>query len=309
MRLGDQQVDADRGRDDPRDDRQVPVGVGVTREATGVVAGAHRDARVLGGRAEVHPPQRRGLDERDHEAQQHRRRQAGRRSGRARHHDRLAERDDDEQLAALGEVAALDVVVGRRRPAAARQPVARGRRGELERERRDPQQQPLIGVDAARRPARARPTRRSTRPAARTRRAADGRAGAAAPRRRCARPAARCTRPRTPARARPSASGSAAAISRLASITAGEHAADLGRAPGRTSWPSTSCRSTPTRPRAAGSRRSPRPLHGEVAHDQVRQLRDREDVDEVEEQLDRRDRLCGAVAARTQVPDRRGRLL
>jgi len=33
----------------------------------------------------------------------------------------------------------------------------------------------------------------------------------------------------------------------------------------------------------------------------VRQLRDREDVDQVEEQLDRRDRLLDAVAARAQV--------
>jgi hypothetical protein len=36
----------------------------------------------------------------------------------------------------------------------------------------------------------------------------------------------------------------------------------------------------------------------EVAEDHVRQLRDREDVDQVEEQLDRRDRLVDAVAAR-----------
>ena len=39
----------------------------------------------------------------------------------------------------------------------------------------------------------------------------------------------------------------------------------------------------------------------EVVQDQVRQLRDREDVDQVEEQLDRRDRLLDAVAARAQV--------
>ena len=38
VRRGDQQIAGDRGRDDARDDRQMRVGVGVAREATGVVA-------------------------------------------------------------------------------------------------------------------------------------------------------------------------------------------------------------------------------------------------------------------------------
>ena len=45
---------------------------------------------------------------------------------------------------------------------------------------------------------------------------------------------------------------------------------------------------------------------GEVVDDLVRQLRDREDVDQVEEQLDRGGRLRDAVAARSQVADRCG---
>jgi hypothetical protein len=66
---GDEQIGGDRGRDDARDDWQVEVGVGVAREATGVVAAADRDACVLGRRTEVQPPQRRGLHEGDDETQ------------------------------------------------------------------------------------------------------------------------------------------------------------------------------------------------------------------------------------------------
>ncbi len=136
MWFGDQQVGADRGRDDPGDDRQVEVGVGVAGEATGVVTGAQRDARLLAGRAEVQPPQRRGLDEGDAEAEHDRRSESRGGGGGPGYHDRLAEGDDDEQLAALGEVASVDVVVGRGCAATARQPVAGRGRGELEREGR-----------------------------------------------------------------------------------------------------------------------------------------------------------------------------
>jgi hypothetical protein len=125
----------------------VGVGVGVARDATGVVTAADRDARILGRRTEVQPPQRGDLEERDNKTEDDRRGESRRRRGRSRHDDRFAQRDEDEDLAALGEVRALDVVVRRRGAATTRQPVAGHGRGELERERGDPQDEPLVAVE------------------------------------------------------------------------------------------------------------------------------------------------------------------
>ena len=230
----------------PGDDRQVEVGVGVAREATGVVAGAHRDACLLGGRAEVQPPQRRGLDERDDEAEHDRRRQSRGGGGRSGDHDRFAEGDDDEQLAALGEVASLDVVVGRGRAATTRQPVAGRGRGELEREGRDPQHEPLVAVE-----------RRAGQPQHAGRGAPDDQ-----PLEHVAEPVAalqqqrrggvatdlqRDVAPREQQAVLTERLGQRGGHEQAAEHHGGEHRRGRPGRPGRTSWPSTSCRSTPTR--------------------------------------------------------------
>ena len=280
---------ADRGRDDARDDRQVEVGVGVAREATGVVAGAHRDARVLGRRAEVQPPQRRGLDERDDEAEHDRRRQPRGGRGRSRDHDRFAEGDDDEQLAALGEVPALDVVVGRGRAAATRQPVARRGRGELERERRDPQHEPLVAVERrAGQPQHAgrgapddQPLEHVAQPVAAVQQQRRG--GVATDLQRDV--ARREQQPLLAERLRQRGGHEQAAEHHR-----GEHPADRRR--GRVEPVRHPRRVDPRPPDDEQQERGPRHAgDGEVVEDLVRQLGDREDVDEVEEQLDRGRRL------------------
>ena len=225
--------------------------------------------------------------------------------GRSGDDDRLAEGDDDEQLAALGEVASLDVLVGRGRAAATR--AASSRR----RARRARARGPVSTARAAgrrralRRPATARRTRRSRRPAARTRRGAGGGASAAGRRRRCGPPAGRRSSPQTAVHAHRTPPATAAAMSRLPSITAVSTAAD--RRGGRVEPVGHPRRVDPCPPDDEQQERGPRHAgDGGVIEDLVRQLRDREDVDEVEEQLDGRRRLRRAVAPRPQVADRRG---
>jgi hypothetical protein len=67
--------------------------------------------------------------------------------GRAHHQDRFAERDDDEQSAPLGHVAAFDVPVGDRRAAETGHVEPGGRSDELDRQRARPNGEPQIAVD------------------------------------------------------------------------------------------------------------------------------------------------------------------
>ena len=92
--------------------------------------------------AEVEPPERRGRDERERERGHARgiERQLGR--GRARDHDRLAERDDDEELEPLREVRRLHLPRGRRQLRPPGHPVEEERRRVVDRERDEPERDP-----------------------------------------------------------------------------------------------------------------------------------------------------------------------
>ena len=111
---GDHELVAD-GRDDhPGDQEHVQVGVGVTgqRDAVrGQLEAPLGDPRRVG---EVQPPHRRRDREREREGHHAAGVELQVRGGGAGDHDRLAEREDDEQLEALGEVRGLDVPRGGR---------------------------------------------------------------------------------------------------------------------------------------------------------------------------------------------------
>ena len=298
-RLGDEQVVADRDGDDARHDRGVQIGVGVACQPARVLAGAHHQARALGDRAEVQPPQCGGLEERDAEAEDDRGGQAGVRGRRAGDDDRLAERDDDEALAAVGEVAALDVVVGGHGAAAARQPVAGHRGAEVEHDGRDPQQQPPIaGQRRARQPqhaGRRAPADEALEDVAQRLVAAQQARG-----RGVAPDLQRDVADREQHAVRAERARQRGGHEQAREHHAGEHRAHRRRRrvepvghPGRVD---------PRPPHdQQQERRPPDPGDRQVAEDHVRQLRDREDVDQVEEQLDRRDRLLDALAPRAQV--------
>ena len=85
-----------------------------------------------------------------------------------------------------------------------------------------------------------------------------------------------------------------------------QHDADRRAVRVERSWSSTSCSSSPTTRRAAGTAVCERPGPGQVIQQQVRQLRDREHEDQVEEQLERWSRAAprppagrGSAALRT----------
>ena len=258
MRRGDQQIAGDRGRDDARDDRQVGVGVGVAREATGVVAGAERDrARARSSRrstATTAPRSRRT-----------RRRGRARPSRSSPAADAVAPVTTIDSPSAMmmktwqrsAKCAALDVVVGRDGAAATRQPVAGRGRGELERERGDPQDEPLVAVE-----------RRAGQPQHAGRGAPDdeplehvAQPVAAVQQRRRGGVAADLERDvarREQQRPLTERLGQRGGHEQAAEHHRRQHRRGPAGRPGRTSWPSRSCRSTPTRRRAAGRRRARR---------------------------------------------------
>ena len=136
-------------------------------------------------------------------ANDHRRGQPRVGGGGAGDDDRLAERDDDERLEALGEVAALDRVVVGVRTAEAGGPVADQRRGEVDGQRGDPEPEAAVAAQRARRRSRARRRPRSTPRCARTTaRSGWSRGQQQRAPRRCGPPAARRRRRRTAGRGR-----------------------------------------------------------------------------------------------------------
>ena len=199
---------------------------------------------------------------------------------------------------------ALDVVVGRGGAATARQPVARRGRGELDCEGRYPQHESLVAGE--RRAGEPEHTGRSTPDDQPLEHVAQPVAAVQEPRRRgvatdLQRDVAR--REHQPLLAE--RLGQRGGHEQAREHHRGEHPADRGRGriepvghPGRVDPGPPDDEQQERRPRHAGD--------GEVAQDLVRQLCDREDVDQVEEQLDRGRRLRDAVAARAQVADRRG---
>ncbi len=125
--------------DDAGHDRDVQVGVGVAREPAAVISPRQEPLRAPSDLVEVQPPQRRRRRERHHQRCPVREIQHQRRCGGAGDDDRLAQRDDDEELEPLREVRRLDLPVGGRRAAQPGRPVANGRRHVVDCQRRDPQ--------------------------------------------------------------------------------------------------------------------------------------------------------------------------
>ena len=127
-----------------------------------------REARALGrelqpplGHArdvvEVEPPESRRREEGDGERERSRRVELELRRRRARDHDRLAERDDDEELEALGEMRGLDRPRLVPEPPQPGDPVEDERRGVVDCERGQPEQDARRAVgEPTREPERAR---------------------------------------------------------------------------------------------------------------------------------------------------------
>jgi len=127
-------------RDDhARNDQGVEVGVPVPCEADPVLRElepALRDSRDV---VEVQPPEGGGRKERDRERDEPHRPELELRRRCAGEDDRLAERNDHEQLEALREVRGLDLPRVGRQPGAPRDPVEGERREVVDRERGHPQ--------------------------------------------------------------------------------------------------------------------------------------------------------------------------
>ena len=114
------------------------------------VAARIRSRTAAGDLAEVQPPERRRGEEGEQERGDDVDAQPRIRGGGARQHDALAERDDHEQLEALAEMGALDLPLAHRRAPTPGQPIGGQRRREVEPERSQPQNPAQrFGVDDA----------------------------------------------------------------------------------------------------------------------------------------------------------------
>ena len=214
-RVGDDELVPD-GRDDhARDQHHVEVCVRVARHRRAVggeLEAALGDPRDVG---EVQPPQRGAAQEGQREGRHAREAELELARGGAGQDDRLAQRDDDEELEALGEVRGLHVPGRRRHRLQAGDAEHDQRRAVVERQRGEPERRARRAVGHARPPATAPPRPRtrsgSARPGrarasrARRRRTSGTRSGRPGWRRRTRRRAARA--PRTPAGSRSPWSG------------------------------------------------------------------------------------------------------
>ena len=115
-RVRDHELVADGGDDDPGDHRDMEVGVGVAGQSPAVVGRVEPDLGNTGDVVEVQPPERGRREERDGNGRPPRERRCRDLTPSARDDDRLAERDDHEELEALGEMGALDLPIGRWTP-------------------------------------------------------------------------------------------------------------------------------------------------------------------------------------------------
>src|SRR5918998_110838 len=106
--VGDDQLVASGDRNDARDHRQVEVGVRGASYPTWVLRGGEDLTSGLRGAGEVEPPQRHAAEEGHHERRYRGHGRLDLAEGRAGYQDRLAQSDDHEQLAPLGEMPALN---------------------------------------------------------------------------------------------------------------------------------------------------------------------------------------------------------
>ena len=140
-RMRDHQLVADGGDDHAGHHHDVQVGVGVARERRALAPRQRQpplgDPRDV---VEVEPPHRGAAEERDRERGEPGGVQVELGRRRAGDHDRLAEGDDDEELEALGEVRHLDVPALAAEVPPSGDPERGERRAVVDEERRDPQQ-------------------------------------------------------------------------------------------------------------------------------------------------------------------------
>ncbi len=272
------------------------VGVAVPRQLRPVLGQLEPPLGDPGDVVEVEPPERRGRGEGEDERGRARGGQLELRGRGAREHDRLAERDDHEQLEPLREVRGLDLPAAPVEAGPPRHAVEDERRRVVDRERRQPEPRPGRRVDE---PAREPERRGRGEPG-------QDRAGAAP----LDRPALRrgegqedvpadLDRDVGAGEEQPAAGEGLGDRDR--EQQAAEHQPDqeqpdddrarveLVRDPGRV---------VPGPPDdEQREQRPPGAAPGEVVEQQVRDLRDREDEDEVVEELERRRALLAALPA------------
>ena len=143
-RMLQHQLVCDSSQDDAGDDRHVQIGVSEPRQPTGLSSLRYPLGAGLGALVEVDPPHRDAADQRRDEGQNILRGPVQLGEGRAVDDDGLAERDDDEAGAALGHVAALDRPGLDRREAQLGDPEANRGRDVFDRQRHDPEPQPRL---------------------------------------------------------------------------------------------------------------------------------------------------------------------
>ena len=140
------------------------IGVAAARQPAGIVGRRDQPAGALGADVEIDHPHGDAADESDQERADVRGGPGQAGEGRAGDQHRFAERDDDEQRAALGHVGALDVPVGGGRTAEHRHPEAEQRRRRFRCRPRSPTAPAAPRPRPGRRRSRAAPSCRCQRP-------------------------------------------------------------------------------------------------------------------------------------------------
>ena len=141
-RMRNHDLVSDGSDDNPGHQHDVQVGEAVTRQGGAGGGALEAPLRDRGDVAEVQPPHRRGREERDAEGGHPHPVQRQLSRGRAGDHDRLAERDDHEQLEALRKVGGLDLPGRRVEPGSAGDAVEDERGEVVEAERDEPESDP-----------------------------------------------------------------------------------------------------------------------------------------------------------------------
>ena len=143
-RMREHQFVGDRADDDAGDDRDMQIGVREARQSAGVFRMFDGVGGALRADVEIDPPHGDAADERLREGGDGQRVPVVGGEGRAGDQDAFAQCDDDEQAAALGEMAAFHVPVGQRRTAEAGHEEKENRADAVDRQRDQPQDQPRV---------------------------------------------------------------------------------------------------------------------------------------------------------------------
>ena len=114
QRVGDDQLVADGGDDDPGHHRDVEVGVGKPTQPSGIARRLEGTLRGIEAEVEIDPPECDAAQEGDDERRQRRPREIRLPKRRAGDQNRFAERNNEEELAPLRQVCAADMPVAGR---------------------------------------------------------------------------------------------------------------------------------------------------------------------------------------------------